>query len=201
MRTLFLSLAGLLAFLASAQAEERATAIFAGGCFWCVESDFDQIPGVVETISGYTGGRTENPTYKQVASEGTGHREAVQITYDPSKVSYDELLTAYWRSVDPTDDGGQFCDRGHSYTTAIYVLDEAQKRQADASKRAAEETLGKPLATVIEDAGPFYEAESYHQNYYMTNPNRYKFYRWRCGRNQTVEMIWGDQAYQGIPTH
>ncbi|MEM7173120.1 MAG: peptide-methionine (S)-S-oxide reductase MsrA [Pseudomonadota bacterium] len=178
-----------------------ATATFAGGCFWCVESDFDQIPGVVETVSGYTGGTLENPTYKKVGTGGTGHREAVKITFDPNVVSYDALLSAFWRSIDPTDEGGQFCDRGETYTTAVFVHDQSQRAAAEASRAHAEEDLGQTIVTPIEDAAVFYDAEDYHQNYYKKNPVRYKFYRWNCGRNQQVESLWQDQAYAGIPTH
>lgn len=183
------------------QAQELETATFAGGCFWCVESDFDQIPGVVETISGYTGGSVDNPTYKQVSAGGTGHREAVQIRYDPSQVSYGELLDAFWHSVDPTDPGGQFCDRGESYETAIFVHGEEQREAAEASKEAAQQVLDQPIVTPIEDAGAFYPAEEYHQDYYEKNPVRYKYYRWACGRNDRVEQVWGDLAYEGIPDH
>ncbi len=177
------------------------TATFAGGCFWCVESDFDQIPGVLETVSGYTGGSTENPSYKDVVAGGTGHLEAVQITFDPGQVSYDALLAAFWRSVDPTDDGGQFCDRGYSYTTAVFVQDDGQQQAAEASKAAAQQSLDQDIVTPIQAAGPFYPAEDYHQNYYKKNPVRYKFYRWNCGRNSRVEEVWGAEAYAGIPTH
>lgn len=182
-------------------AEEVRTAFFAGGCFWCVESDFDHIPGVVKTISGYTGGTVSNPTYKQVSAGGTGHFEAVQITYDPSQVSYADLLTAFWRSVDPTDPGGQFCDRGDSYRTGIFVSNDEERRLAEASKRTAEKSLGKPIVTAIAAAGPFFPAEEYHQDYYKKNPLRYRYYRWACGRNQHVEKVWGEQAYEGIPDH
>jgi peptide-methionine (S)-S-oxide reductase len=184
-----------------AQDMKRATAIFAGGCFWCVESDFDAVPGVLETLSGYTGGHTPAPTYKQVSAGGTGHYEAVQITYDPAKVSYEQLLTAYWHSVDPTDDGGQFCDRGHSYETAVFVRNEEERRIAEASKQAAEKALGEKIVTPIKDAGPFFAAEDYHQNFYKKSPVRYKIYRWNCGRNQRVQQVWGNMAYMGIPTH
>ncbi len=183
------------------EAQELDTAIFAGGCFWCVESDFDAIPGVVETVSGYTGGILPNPTYEQVSAGGTGHREVVQITYDPSLVSYSDLLTAFWHSVDPTDAGGQFCDRGESYATAIFVQDDAQRALAEASKREAEVSLGQSIFTTIEAATPFFPAEDYHQDYYEKNPLRYKFYRWSCGRDQRVEELWGDRAYTGIPDH
>ena len=202
-KTLFAAVAAVVAgqMAAHAQAQELETAIFAGGCFWCVESDFDAIPGVVETISGYTGGIMPNPTYKTVSAGGTGHREAVQITFDPDVVSYAELLTAFWHSVDPTDAGGQFCDRGDSYATAVFVTDDGQRKLAQASKEATEVSLGATIATPIELATPFFAAEDYHQDYYEKNPLRYRFYRWSCGRNQRVEELWGDQAYAGIPEH
>ena len=183
------------------QAAETAVATFAGGCFWCVESDFDAVPGVLETLSGYTGGTLKDPTYKQVGTGNTGHRESVQVTYDPAQVSYQQLLTAYWHSVDPTDAGGQFCDRGEPYKTAIFVHGDEQRRLAEASKQAAEKELGREIATTIEDAGPFYPAEDYHQDYYKKNPIRYRYYRWGCGRNQRVEEVWGEHAYEGIPNH
>lgn len=185
----------------TADAQKLETVIFAGGCFWCVESDFDQIPGVVRTTSGYTGGAIENPTYKQVSRGDTGHVEAVEIAYDPSQVTFDDLLTAFWHSVDPTDSGGQFCDRGEPYTTAIFVGNAEEYRAAEKSKQVAEGELGQAIATPIREAGKFYPAEAYHQDYYMKNPVRYRFYRWSCGRNQRVEAIWGDRAYQGIPDH
>ncbi len=189
----------LFAYTASAQQLEKA--IFAGGCFWCVESDFDKVPGVVATVSGYTGGKTENPSYRQVTAGGTGHYEAVEITYDPAKVSYEALLTAFWRSVDPTDGGGQFCDRGQSYQTAVFVANEKQRGLAEASKNAAQKMLDQPIVTPILAAAPFYPAEDYHQNYYKRNPLRYRYYRWGCGRNQKVKEVWGKHAYQGIPGH
>ena len=204
MRKALLAAAAALALsaaAATASAQDLATATFAGGCFWCVESDFDHVPGVVETISGYTGGTSENPNYSQVTAGGTGHREAVRITYDPTKVTYEQLLTAFWRSVDPTDDGGQFCDRGRSYETAVFVHDDEQRQQAEMSREQAEADLGRKIVTPIEDAGPFYPAEDYHQDYYKKNAVSYNFYRWRCGRNQWVEDLWGDQAYKGIPDH
>ncbi len=186
---------------ASTSAQELETATFAGGCFWCVESDFDAIPGVLETVSGYTGGIQPNPTYKEVTAGGTGHREVVQITFDPSIVSYNDLLTAFWHSVDPTDAGGQFCDRGESYETAVFVEDERQRALAEESRAIAEASLGQTIVTPIEPAAPFFPAEDYHQDYYEKNPLRYKFYRWSCGRNQRVEELWGDRAYTGIPAH
>lgn len=178
--------------------ENAQTAIFAGGCFWCVESDFDHVPGVVETVSGYTGGHLKDPTYMDVVSETTGHREAVQITFDPSKVTYDQLLDVFWRSVDPTDPDGQFCDRGESYSTAIYTIDDEQKAKAEASSAKAMEALGKPIATVIEPASVFYPAEDYHQDYYQKNPVRYNVYRLGCRRDARVKALWGDEAHRGI---
>jgi len=201
MRRLF-ALAALLAVAsAPAAAQERAQAIFAGGCFWCIEADFDKIEGVLETTSGYTGGDVADPSYEQVVAGGTGHREALEVTYDPSLVGYDALLTAFWHSVDPTDDGGQFCDRGFSYTTAIFALDDAQRRAAEASKERVAKDLAvdATIVTPIVEAGEFYRAEDYHQNYYKKNPARYKFYRWSCGRNGRVREVWGDAAYAGIP--
>ena len=189
----------LVAHAASAQQIEKA--VFAGGCFWCVELDFDKVPGVVSTVSGYTGGKTKDPTYRQVTAGGTGHYEAVEISYDPAKVSYEMLLAAFWRSVDPTDDGGQFCDRGQSYETAVFVANEKERAQAEASKKAAQKLLDKPIVTPILAAGPFYEAEDYHQDYYKNNPLRYRYYRFSCGRDRTVKDLWGEHAYEGIPGH
>jgi peptide-methionine (S)-S-oxide reductase len=192
-----------LAALASAPsvAQDRAHAIFAGGCFWCVEADFDKVEGVLATVSGYAGGHVEDPTYEQVVAGDTGHREVVRVTYDPAVVRYDELLTAFWHSVDPTDDGGQFCDRGFSYTTAVFVVNEAQRRAAAASKEAVRGDLAvdAEIVTPILDAGAFYRAEAYHQDYYEKNPARYNFYRWSCGRNDRVREVWGDTAFAGIP--
>ncbi|WP_321450009.1 peptide-methionine (S)-S-oxide reductase MsrA [uncultured Cohaesibacter sp.] len=184
--------------LVQAQEAPKA-AIFAGGCFWCVESDFDHVPGVLETVSGYSGGSTtDNVTYKNHSA--AGHREVVRITYDSNKVSYDKLLDIFWRSVDPTDGGGQFCDRGHSYSTAIYTLDEDQAKIAEASKKALEESgkLGAPIATEIRPAAPFFAAEDYHQDYYNKNPIRYTYYRFACGRDARIEELWGDEAMMGI---
>jgi peptide-methionine (S)-S-oxide reductase len=185
----------------AAVAEDRARAVFAGGCFWCIEADFDKIEGVLETTSGYAGGHVADPSYEQVVAGGTGHREVLEVTYDPSVVGYDELLTAFWHSVDPTDDGGQFCDRGFSYTTAIYVEDADQREAAEASKErvAADLAVDARIVTPIVEDAEFYRAEDYHQNYYEKNPARYKFYRWSCGRNDRVREVWGDEAYAGIP--
>ena len=168
-----------------------------------MESDFDTVPGVVETISGYTGGTVANPGYKQVTEGGTGHREAVQIRYDPEQVSYERLLHIFWRSVDPTDGGGQFCDRGESYQTAIFVGNEEEQRLAESSKEALEQSmvLDSSVVTPIEPAGEFYPAESYHQDYYTKNPVRYRFYRFSCGRDSRVQQVWGKQAHDGIGSH
>ena len=183
--------------------ETKETAIFAGGCFWCVESDFDHVPGVLETISGYIGGTTPNPTYKIVSAGGSGYYESVKITFDPTRISYGELLDIFWRSVDPTDDGGQFCDRGTSYKTAIFTTSAAQKEIAEASKSAlnASDLLGVPVVTSILPAGTFYPAEDYHQNFYEKSPVRYKFYRFSCGRDARVEALWGKEAHRGIMEH
>ena len=183
--------------------EELATVTFAGGCFWCVESDFDKVPGVVETISGYTGGTVANPDYKQVTKGGTGHREAVQIRYDPKQVSYERLLHIFWRSVDPTDGDGQFCDRGESYQTAIFAGNDEERRLAEASKEALAQSmvLDAPVVTPVELAGEFYPAEDYHQDYYTKNPVRYRFYRLSCGRDFRVQQIWGKEAHDGIGRH
>jgi peptide-methionine (S)-S-oxide reductase len=169
----------------------RETATFAAGCFWCVEEVFDSVPGVLSTTSGYTGGRTPNPTYEQVSAGGTGHTEAVEVTYDPSKVSYETLLQTFWRNVDAVDAGGQFCDRGTQYRSGIFFHSAEQQRAADATKTQVAEKLRQPIATEILPAGPFYKAEGYHQDYYKKNPVRYKFYKWNCGRAQRLEKLWG----------
>jgi peptide-methionine (S)-S-oxide reductase len=171
-------------------------ATFAGGCFWCVEYDFDKVEGVVSTTSGFMGGKTPNPTYKQVTSGGTGHIEVVQIAFDPAKVSYSKLVEHFWRTVDPYDAGGQFCDRGESYTTAIFAHSPAQKAIAEKSRAnlVANGPLKQPVATTIRDSGPFTAAEAYHQDFYTKNPLRYKFYRNGCGRDQRLAVIWGSKA-------
>ena len=181
----------------------EAIATFAGGWFWCVESDFDTVPGVLRTISGYTGGTSIDPTYKQVTAGGTGHLEAVRIFFDPKKVSYGTLLEIFWRSVDPTDDGGQFCDRGESYETAIYANSADQKRLAEASKDKLQRSgvLKQPIVTPIQTAGPFYPAEDYHQDFYKKSSLRYKFYRYTCGRDARIRKLWGTEAFRGITLH
>jgi len=171
-------------------------ATFAGGCFWCTESDFEKVDGVVEVISGYVGGRTQNPTYKEVSAGGTGHAEAIRVLYDPQRVTYDELLDIFWRHVDPTDPGGQFVDRGSQYRPAIFYHDDDQKSLAEASKRKLETSgrFDKSIATEIVRVSEFYEAEDYHQDYYKKNPLRYKLYRNSSGRDQFLEKAWGDTA-------
>ncbi|RLQ89061.1 peptide-methionine (S)-S-oxide reductase MsrA [Notoacmeibacter ruber] len=195
-------------FATSALAE---TAIFAGGCFWCVESDFDKVPGVQETISGYIGGTTDNPTYKTYGSGG--HREAVKITYDAQKVSYDQLVDALLHSIDVTDDGGQFCDRGHGYSSAIYPLSAEQAKTAEEVKAQAEQQLGQTIVTPVEQpvsSADFTAAEDYHQNYYqkddfklspggLTAKAAYKYYRAACGRDDRIRDVWGEEAFRGIP--
>lgn len=173
---------------------KTATAVFAGGCFWCMEPPYDDLPGVVSTISGYTGGQKVNPTYEQVSAGDTGHIEAVQVTYDPKKVSYEKLLEVFWRNIDPLDKGGQFCDRGSTYTTAIFTLSEEQRKLAEQSKATIEQRLKRSVATVIRPAATFYAAEDYHQDYYQKNPLRYKYYRYSCGRDQRLEVLWGKKG-------
>lgn len=180
-----------------ARAQERAVATFAGGCFWCTESDFDHVPGVLSTVSGYTGGTVPNPGYERVSAGGTGHAEAVEVTYDPSKVSYQQLLDVYWRSIDPTVKDAQFCDHGNQYRTAIFVRSEEERKLAEASKKKVEAELKKPIYTEIAAAGPFYAAEDYHQDFYKKNPTKYKFYRWNCGRDQRLEQIWSPKKGEG----
>jgi peptide-methionine (S)-S-oxide reductase len=184
--------------LASAQmaplpkpAAVQAVATFAGGCFWCTESDFDHVKGVISTTSGYTGGHVANPSYEQVSAGGTGHAESVQVIYDPAKVSYEHLLTYYWRHIDPTVKDAQFCDHGNQYRTAIFVHDAQERALAEASKKKVEAELKVPIYTQIVDAGTFYPAEEYHQDFYIKNPTKYKFYRWNCGRDQRLEQLWG----------
>lgn len=176
----------------SEEQDKFQTATFAGGCFWCVEADFEKVDGVVEVISGYTGGHKENPTYAEVSFGGTGHVEAVQVFYDPSKVSYAELLDVFWRHVDPTDPDGQFVDRGAQYRTAIFYHDEEQKRLAEESKQRLEKSgrFDKPIVTEILKLTKFYKAEDYHQDYYKTHSIRYKFYRFNSGRDQFLKKLW-----------
>ena len=176
------------------QEAPRDTAVFAGGCFWCMEPPYDELDGVIATISGYAGGHVVDPSYEEVTSGGTGHREAVQVVYDPSRVTYEGLLEVFWRNVDPFDDGGQFCDRGFSYTTAIFPGDREQERLAEASRERIDARFDEDVVTPIVLDASFYPAEDYHQNYYQEHSIRYKYYRWSCGRDQRLEDIWGDEA-------
>ncbi len=183
-----------LLFTSPVHAEDIRTAIFAGGCFWCVESDFDQVEGVTETVSGFTGGHVENPTYKQVSTSETGHREAVLVKYDAEIVGYETLLAHFWRSIDPFDAGGQFCDRGDSYRSAVYAVNASQQAAAEASKAGIAARFAQPVATEILRTDRFWPAEAYHQDYARKNPLRYSFFRARCGRDRRVKEIWGDAA-------
>ena len=195
-------IAGLAALLfaasnAFAQASpDSAKATFAGGCFWCMEAPFDVLPGVISTTSGYTGGNKKNPTYQEVSSGSTGHAEAVQVLYDPKKISYEKLLEVFWHNIDPTVKNRQFCDVGSQYRTAIFYYDEAQKKAAEESKAALQKS--KPfkgeLVTEITAATEFTPAEDYHQDFYIKNPTRYKFYRAGCGRDSRLKELWGANA-------
>ena len=189
-----LSLAALLLSLGShAGQEDSAVAVFAGGCFWCTEADFDKLPGVLATTSGYIGGAIENPTYEEVSSGRSGHIEAVQVRFDPRQTSYAKLLEAFWPTIDPVNGNGQFCDNGPQYRSAIFYLDAEQQRLAEASKTAlaASGRLQQPIATVIQAATTFYAAEDYHQDYHTKNPLRYSYYRHGCGRDQRLQALWG----------
>ncbi|MFM2355976.1 MAG: hypothetical protein RLZZ528_1712 [Pseudomonadota bacterium] len=202
MRQFLLMIAVFLAPMA-ARAE---VAVFAGGCFWCVESDMDKVPGVTRTTSGFTGGSVANPTYKQVSKGGTGHYEAVEVTFDPARTSYAELVAIFLRSIDPLDAGGQFCDRGDSYRTAIFAKSDAQREAAAAAVAEASAALGRKVVTPVLAAKPFYPADDYHQDYYQqseviltragpkSKKSAYKFYRDACGRDARVKAVWGDQA-------
>ena len=179
------------------QAEpDTQKAIFAGGCFWCMEPPFDALDGVVSTTSGYIGGTVAEPTYKQVSSGTTGHTEALEIVYNPDKITYEELLATFWLNIDPVDGGGQFCDRGSQYRSEVFYTNEQQHKLAEKSKQQLNDggLLPAPVQTAITAASQFYPAEAYHQNYYQKNPKRYKFYSWNCGRKQRLLQLWG-KAY------
>ena len=206
---LAVALAGAMA-MTSAQGAETAVAIFAGGCFWSIESDFDHVPGVVSTTSGYIGGTVNNPTYEQVVTETTGHREAVKIVYDPAVTSYEKLLDTYFHLIDPIETRGQFCDFGESYTTAIYAGSGEELKEAQAAKDEAAKALGKPVATIVAMAPTFWPAEDYHQNFWqgtevlqngLTRAQHYARYRVGCGKNGQVEAIWGKDAFRGLDGH
>jgi peptide-methionine (S)-S-oxide reductase len=198
MKRLILAFAAMVTFAATAQGSGPvpaglAKATFAGGCFWCVEADFDKVPGVKSTVSGYIGGRTANPTYEQVAAKVTGHAEAVEIVYDPKVVSYEQLVDYFWRTIDPTTKDRQFCDGGSPYRSAIFVHDAQQLATARASLDRLDKAkpFKEPIVTEINMAGPFYVAEDYHQDYYKKNPVRYKYYRNGCGREARLQQLWG----------
>ena len=187
-------LAGVSGAVAQTAAPGKTeTAIFAGGCFWCVEEAFEKVPGVTTAVSGYIGGTVANPTYQQVSGGATGHAEAVQVTYDPGKVTYKQLVDWFWRNIDLLDAAGQFCDKGSEYRSAIFYSGDAQKKIAEDSKQALQASgrFKQPIATEITAAGPFYPAEDYHQDYYKKNANRYQFYKHGCGRVQRLEQVWG----------
>ncbi|HEX6177193.1 MAG TPA: peptide-methionine (S)-S-oxide reductase MsrA [Thermoanaerobaculia bacterium] len=179
----------LLAWPASAAPLAKAT--FAGGCFWCMEPPFEKLSGVVSVVSGYTGGTVPKPTYGAVSSGGTGHLEAIEVVYDPARVSYQRLLDVFWRNIDPTNPNGQFCDSGSQYRSAIFVHDDTQRRAAEASKAKIVREKKLRVVTEIRAAAPFYRAEEYHQDYYKKNPVRYRFYRFNCGRDRRLEQVWG----------
>ena len=194
-----LIIATLAALLVSSPGETAAgdrirTATFAGGCFWCMEPAFDKLEGVISTTSGYTGGHQKNPTYEQVSSGTTGHTEAIQVDFDSSKVSYQELLEVFWRNIDPTTADRQFCDTGSQYRPAIFYHDAAQKRAAESSLKVLQQnkTFDEAIVTEISPASTFYPAEDYHQDYYLKNPLRYKYYRLACERDKRLEILWGD---------
>ena len=192
----FAAMLALVASVSSTQAFAQgptAKATFAGGCFWCVESDFDKVPGVISTTSGYIGGTVANPTYQQVSAKTTGHAEAVEIVFDPSKVSYAQLVEKFWRTIDPTTKDRQFCDAGSPYRTAIFTHDAAQAAAVQASLAALEKSkpFKEPIVTQVVPASPFYVAEDYHQDYYKKNPVRYNYYRTSCGRDARLEQLWG----------
>ena len=176
----------------------REVAVFAGGCFWCMQPPYDKLPGVISTEAGYTGGAKPNPTYEEVSAGGTGHAEAVQVTFDPSKVSYEKLLDVFWHNIDPVAVNRQFCDSGNQYRSAIFPIGDQQRREAEASKKAieADPRFKQPIATKIEPASTFYPAETYHQEYYKKNPIRYKYYRYGCGRDQRLNEIWGTHDHE-----
>ena len=188
---IFLSVSAI-AYGATAAQANQARAIFAGGCFWCMEPPFDKLDGVISTTSGYIGGHQKNPTYKQVSAGSTGHTEAVEIVYEPNKISYAELLEVFWHNIDPLNARGQFCDYGTQYRTGIFYTSEQQRKLAEQSREKISAQLNKLVVTEITAASKFYPAEAYHQNYYQVNPVRYNYYRWSCGRDQRLKELWGD---------
>ncbi len=175
-------------------ADTTKTATFAGGCFWCMHGEFAAILGVSKVVSGYTGGATKNPTYEQVSGGGTGHVEAIEVTFDPAKVSYQQLLDIFWRNIDPLDEYGQFCDKGSQYRAGIFTHDEEQRKLAEGSKEKVKTMFKKPVATVIKPATAFYPAEDYHQDFYIKSKLRYKTYRMGCGRDERLHELWKDKT-------
>jgi peptide-methionine (S)-S-oxide reductase len=194
-----LLLAGDVTAAESLAPPSQAKAVFAGGCFWCMEGPFDALPGVAATTSGYTGGTKPKPTYAEVSAGTSGHLEAIEVTYDPRQVSYERLLEVFWRNVDPFDGSGQFCDKGPQYRSAVFVRDERERKLAEASKRAVEARFGKTVATEVLPASVFWPAEDYHQDYATKNPVRYKYYRYSCGRDARLKAVWGAQAGAEAP--
>jgi len=194
-RVLYIVLLALLVATTgnTGHAAEQAKAVFAGGCFWCMEEAFEKVEGVVSVTSGYMGGQKANPTYEDVSAGGTGHAESVEVVYDPAKVSYPKLLDHFWKNVDPLTPNAQFCDHGSQYRAAIFYGSEEEKRQAEASKQSIEQAkrFTEPIVTQIVMASKFYPAEDYHQDFYKKNPVRYKFYKYNCGRAQRLEQLWG----------
>jgi peptide-methionine (S)-S-oxide reductase len=186
--------AGLLLPGPAAAAPKLANATFAGGCFWCMEHPFDALPGVVSVTAGYTGGTKAHPTYEEVSSGGTGHAESVDVVYDPARITYQKLLDVFWHNIDPLAANRQFCDIGSQYRSAIFVHDEAQRQAAESSRQEIQKRFKQPVATQVVTATTFWPAEGYHQHYYKTNPVRYKFYRFGCGRDQRLEDLWGKAA-------
>lgn len=198
MRLQFGMLVGLLLMFGlhaapAASDDGEAQAVLAGGCFWCMQPPYDDVDGVLDTEVGFTGGHVEDPTYQEVVQGGTGHYEAVRITYDPERIGYEEILEIFWRNIDPLDGGGQFCDRGDHYRAAIFAANDAERSAAEASKEALEDSgrFDQPIVTEVLDAASFYLAEEYHQDYYKKNPLRYRFYRASCGRDGRLEELWG----------
>lgn len=192
--TIFVALGGVArAASQSPGSTETAKATLAGGCFWCMEPPYDELDGVLSTISGYIGGTKRNPTYEEVTTGKTGHAEVVQITYDPKKISYEKLLEVFWRNIDPLTPNAQFCDVGSQYRSAIFYHDEMQKRLAEQSKKTVQGRFKQPVVTEIVPAGEFYPAEDYHQDYYKKNPIRYKIYRYGCGRDERLREVWGSE--------
>jgi peptide-methionine (S)-S-oxide reductase len=184
----------LIAYAPDGSAVKTGVATFAAGCFWCAEADFEKVPGVISVVSGYTGGRVADPTYEQVSAGGTGHAEAVQVTFDPSRVTYEQLLDHFWHNVDPFVPHRQFCDVGAQYRPEIFVHDEAQRAAAEASKARVQKQFKDPIVVAVSRAGPFYRAEEYHQDYYKKNPLQYRYYRWGCGRDKRLAQIWGNSG-------